>query len=84
MILISTNGCAIANFPCRVYIDRREELVGMTQGKAEPDTKTVWAIVADDMVMGKYSSPMPAKMELGRMRDAFNRNSGEFEFLKEE
>lgn len=85
MILVSTNKMAIAPFPCEVYI----ECVSV-----EPDDHGVpqreWRIMAGNytqLVMGKYSNPAPAKMELQRLLQEQEKPESMrpeiFEFVKE-
>lgn len=85
MILVSTNKMAMCAFPCEVYI----ECVS-----TEPDEHGVpqreWRIMAGSytqVVMGKYSNPAPAKMELQRLLTEWNHPETMrpeiFEFVKE-
>lgn len=91
MLLASPNGNALIPFPCKVYTERATTAIEDVT-KLKPDagplaTKTIYRIVADGVVMARYDSIVPAKMEIARLKDAYQKGEmgpDVFTFMKEE
>lgn len=78
ILLISQNATALHPFPCPTHIEK--------YGKpTEQGCKSVFSIFCGDTKMADYTSIVPAKMEIERLRTAWrNGEDREFRFVKEE
>lgn len=85
MILVATNHMAMVPFPCTVYIECVS--TGTDDHGVAQRTWNVMAGNYTQVVMAKYSSPAPAKMELQRLLDEAGKpeslQAKVFEFVKE-
>lgn len=87
IVLVGPSGNTMCPFPCPIFIERTEVADGEDE-KGRPIIKTNYDIICNDnLLIARYSAMAPAKLELDRLRKAWNQvpslRPHEFQFLKE-